>query len=210
MVLPATDVDRLRELLHDYNEQPGRRERIVAAIEQHYRRRAAILVVDTCGFSRSVRSTGIIHFLALLERLERLIVPILSDSGGRLLRREADNLFAIFPEVNGAVDAAATIVGDVTIANGPLPAADEIYVSVGIGCGDVLVVGHDDVFGDEMNLASKLGEDLAQQSEILLTESAYAALDDSPWQFELAEFSISGLELTAYRLIQQDATIAAP
>jgi class 3 adenylate cyclase len=209
MVLPATDVDRLRELLHDYNEQPGRRERIVAAIEQHYCHQAAIMVVDTCGFSRTVRSTGIIHFLALLERLERLIVPIITGAGGRLLRREADNLYAIFPEVKGAVNAAAAIVGDVTIANGPLPAVDEIYVSVGVGYGDVLVVGHDDVFGDEMNLASKLGEDLAQQSEILLTERAYTALDDSYWQFELAEFKISGLDLTAYRLIQQDPPIAA-
>jgi hypothetical protein len=57
-----------------------------------------------------------------------------------------------------------------------------------------------------MNVACKLGEDLAQQSEILLTATAYTALQDSAWQFEQANFSISGLELTAYRLIQDHET----
>jgi adenylate cyclase len=202
-----TDQDALKRLLHDYNEQPNRRERIVAEIEQQFQHRLGILVLDSCGFSRMVRSAGIIHFLALLERLERLTAPIIAAAGGRLLRREADNIFAVFPDAETAVAAAAAIVHDVTVANGPLPAADEMYVSVGVGYGDVLLAGPHDLFGDEMNVACKLGEDLAQQSEILLTATAYTALQDSAWQFEEATFSISGLELTAYRLIQDHGMI---
>jgi len=203
MLLPATNHDRFRELLHDYNEQPNQRERIVAEIDQQFRCSVAILVIDSCGFSRTVRSAGIIHFLALLERLERLIVPIIAATGGRLLRREADNIFAVFPDAAAATTAAAAIIRDVDVANGPLPAGDEIYVSAGVGFGEVLAVGADDLFGDQMNLASKLGEDLAQKSEILLTLAAYAALADSSWQFEEANFSVSGLDLTAYRLVQE-------
>ena len=205
MLLPDTDHDVLRQLLKDYNEHPSERERIVAEIEAQFRRPLAILVVDSCGFSRTVRTAGIIHFLALLERLERLILPIITANGGSVLRREADNIFAVFPDATAATTAAAAITRDVAVANEPLPSADEIYVSAGVGYGDMLVVGSDDLYGDEMNLASKLGEDLAQQSEILLTPAAYTALGDPPWQFEQAKFSISGLDLTAYRLVQDQA-----
>ena len=47
---------------------PEQRQRIVAEIERDFRRPIAILVLDSCGFTRTVRAMGIIHFLALLER----------------------------------------------------------------------------------------------------------------------------------------------
>jgi class 3 adenylate cyclase len=107
------------------------------------------------------------------------------------------------------VSAAAAIVRDANVANGPLASGDEIYVSAGVGYGEALIVGSDDLYGDEMNLACKLGEDLAQQSEILLTAGAYAAVQDSTWQFEQTNFSISGLEMTAYRLVYEHSAPAA-
>ena len=48
--------------------------------------------------------------------------------------------------------------------------------SYGIGYGDMLDLD-DDMFGLEVNLASKIGEDLARPGEALLTPSAAAALD---------------------------------
>ncbi len=73
---------------------------------------------------------------------------------------------------------------------------------MGIGYGEVLVVDNETPYGDEMNLACKLGEDLARRGEVLLTPSAYAALQSPPWVFEPASFSISGIEFTAYRLVR--------
>jgi class 3 adenylate cyclase len=169
-------------------------------IEQEFQCTLAILVVDTCGFSRSVRTIGVVHFLAVLEHLERLIVPLVETSNGKLLRREADNLFAVFPNVDAAVTAARAIVGHINVANGPLPAAEELFVSIGIGYGNLLSVGNDDLFGDEMNLASKLGEDLARESEILLTARAYKALDAQKLLCKEMHATISGFEITFYRL----------
>ncbi len=89
------------------------------------------------------------------------------------------------------------------IANEPLPAASEIYIAIGIGYGRVLLVGDDDAYGDEMNVACKLGEDLAEQGEILLTASAHEALGTgTTWQFEDSSVRISGLDLTAYKLVR--------
>lgn len=194
------DAQELQTLLNEYNEYPERREQMVAEIEQRFRRPLGILVLDSSGFTRSVHSMGIIHFLALLERLGRMVLPLITRNGGRLLKREADNVFAVFPDAVSAVRCAAQILHDVKVANEPLPAAEEIDVSLGVGYGEVLLVGDNDLYGDEMNLACKLGEDLAERHELLVTEAARVALGpDAEWSFEDAEFSISGLQLKAYR-----------
>ena len=202
----ATDKARLGKLLHVYNEHPSQRDEVIAEIEREFQQTAGIFVLDSCSFSRLVRTAGIIHQLSLLERLERLVLPIIQAAGGRLLRREADNLFAIFSGAGAAAAAAAAVIQAVATANGPLPAAEEIYVSIGIGYGSVLVVGDDDLFGDEMNLACKLGEDVAQQSEVLLTANAYEALATTGWQCEELALSVSGIEVTAYRLVLDGKT----
>jgi adenylate cyclase len=60
--------------------------------------------------------------------------------------------------------------------NRTLPANERLRFSYGVGYGDVLDLDGD-VFGLEVNLASKIGEDLARPGEILLTPQAAAALD---------------------------------
>src|SRR3712207_4708807 len=99
----ASEREKLRALLHRYNEQPEERGQILAEIDQHFRRRVAILVVDTCGFTLTVHEKGIVQFLALLERLKRLICPNVERFDGHLLQPEADNIFAFFPDPAAAV-----------------------------------------------------------------------------------------------------------
>ena len=195
--------DLLRRLLREYNEQPDQRARIAAEIERRFRRPLAILVLDSSGFSRSVRTVGIVHYLALLERLAQVAGPCIERSGGRVLHTEADNIFAAFSTATDATQCAASILRELARVNESLPENEQIYVSMGIGYGEVLVVDNETPYGDEMNLACKLGEDLARQEEVLLTPAAYAALESPPWQFEPIDFSISGIELTAYRLVSR-------
>jgi adenylate cyclase len=194
---------RLRDLLNEYNEYPERQQEIDARIHEEFCKPVAIVVIDSCGFSRSVRQHGIVNYLARLERLERVVVPIIESHGGRVLRIEADNIFALFIDTKAAVACAAEVQHNVEIANDPLPAASEIYIAIGVGYGRVLLVDHDDAYGDEMNIACKLGEDLAQQGDILLTAAAHEALgEDSSWAFTDSSVSISGLELTAYKVMR--------
>src|SRR3954451_2956891 len=80
----------LRELLRRFNQEPDARAAIVAEIERRFRRPLALLALDSSGFSRSVRASGIIHFLALLERLGEVVRPLVARHGGRMLYTEAD------------------------------------------------------------------------------------------------------------------------
>jgi class 3 adenylate cyclase len=197
---PASRAARFRRLLYDYNERPDERERIVADIQREFGTTLAVLVVDTCGFSRQTHTGGIIPFLARQELLGRLIEPVVQRHGGRLFCTEADNYFAVFPEAGAAVRCAAETIGHLEAANEALPTAEETRISIGIGYGSVLDVGDGHLYGDEMNLAFKLGEDLAAAQEILLTPAARAALGDDAWRVEARSYAVAGLRLTAYRL----------
>ena len=195
--------ERLKRLLKEYNEYPERQSAIDARVHEEFCKTVAILVLDSCGFSRTVRQHGIVNYLARLERLERVVVPIVESHNGRVLRVEADNIFALFDDTAAAVRCAAEVQRNVEIANEPLPAASEIYVAIGIGYGRMLLVGEDDAYGDEMNVACKLGEDIAEQGEILLTASAHEALGEGgDWRFVDASVRISGLDLTSYKLVR--------
>ena len=200
--MPATSSERehLRQLLHVYLDRPHERARIAAEIEQRFRRPVAILAVDACSFSRNVQAMGIVHSLAHLERLKQIVDPVIEQAGGSLLRTEADNIFALFPEPAAAVRCAEAILAALGRANAALPSDDAMHVSIGVGYGEALVIGTVDVYGSEMNLACKLGEDYAQRDEVLITPAAYAALGSTPWQFDEVAFDFAGLSGHAYRL----------
>jgi class 3 adenylate cyclase len=57
---------------------------------------------------------------------------------------------------------------------------DQVLLCVGIGYGRVPRVGDHDVFGQEVNAASKLGEDIAKAGEILVTEAVRLAASELP------------------------------
>ncbi|MCC7372079.1 MAG: adenylate/guanylate cyclase domain-containing protein [Chloroflexi bacterium] len=194
---------RLQELLRQYNEYPERQEQIDTQIHAEFCKPVSIMVLDSCGFSRSVRQHGIVNYLARLERLGRMVRPIIEAHHGRVLRVEADNIFALFTGPEDATRCALEIQQHVEIANEPLPAASEIYVAIGIGYGRMLLVGEDDAWGDEMNIACKLGEDLAERGEILLTAAAYEAVASAGVAtFAAWSVSISGLDLTAHKVVR--------
>ncbi len=197
------DEERFDQLLLDYNEHPERRDEIEAEVRRRFERRLAVLVLDSSGFSRTVRATGIVHFLAMLERLERMMRPIVQEHEGHIVAKEGDTIFAVFPDAVGALEAARRIADGLRRANEALPERDEIYGSIGIGYGEILLIGSHHIAGDEVNLAFKLGEDLAQHGEILLSEGAWKAVcetSDEP-NFEPCNYSISGLDISAYRLV---------
>jgi adenylate cyclase len=65
------------------------------------------------------------------------------------------------------------------------------------------MIGDDDMYGNEMNIASKLGEDIAGSGEVFLSESAHARIADaaSPGQYEVRQIPISAMVVTAYKLL---------
>lgn len=197
---PGSDAQDLNRLLDARNEHPESLSEIDTEIWRRFGQTRAILVLDMCGFSRLTMRYGITHFLAMIRRLGVIVRPVVERSGGQVVKAEADDLFATFEDVGAAVACARSIHASLEAANAFLPEDWDLHAGIGIGYGPLLVVGGVDLFGSEMNLASKLGEDLAQKGEILLTSSAREQLPPSFPGLRDIPFETSGLELRAWRL----------
>ena len=189
----------LRRLLSERNHNPERAREIDAEIRRAFERMVAILVLDMSGFSRLTQEHGIIHYLAMIEQMEGAVRPAIKANHGRVIKQEADNLFATFGNPVDALEAALDIFRAFEAINTVLPDSRDIHGAIGIGYGETLVVEEADLFGPEMNLASKLGEDIAVRRQILLTESAHNALPPGRYSFHKLSQEISGLKLDYYR-----------
>jgi class 3 adenylate cyclase len=89
------------------------------------------------------------------------------------------------------------------------PDAEQIWLAIGIAHGRILDLGGADIFGDAVNIASKLGEDTANEGDILVTADAAAQVDPPPgFRFEARRTRISALELDYYALISPRAGFA--
>ena len=166
----------LRRLLSERNQHPDSAPQIDAALRTAFERKVAMLILDMSGFSTLTERFGIIHFLSMIHQMEQGARPAVTSNGGQVIKQEADNLFAIFDHPAQALEAALDIFRSFDAMNTVLPDERDIYGCIGIGYGDTLVIGDDDLFGVEVNAACKLGEDCAGATEILLTPAAYLAL----------------------------------
>ena len=75
------------------------------------------------------------------------------------------------------------------------------HIACGIDQGKILIVGNEDCFGDAVDRACKLGEDIAAAGEILVTQDAIKTIT-SELDFKLREvnISVSGLYIPAYAI----------
>lgn len=198
-IAPLPKCSELEDLLGQRNEQPARHREIDREITRRFQRKRAVLILDMAGFSLSVQRHGIIHHLAKIHRMCTLVAGEVGRARGSVVKFEADNAFATFGTVQAAVKAAIAINRRVVTTNQATPEADHIQVAIGIGYGPILLAC-DDFYGDEVNLASKLGEDIADHGEVLLTAAARKALRGGKHRFKPFSLTISGVHLQASRL----------
>lgn len=188
----------LHHLLDERTEHPERAPKLDREIRRRFEKERAIFVLDMSGFSRTVQRYGIIHYLGMIQRMRRIVGPNVEKHRGVVVKFEADNCFAVFPSPDKAIDAALGIHHDLGVANLMTDDESDVHVSIGIGYGTVLLFC-DDMYGNELNLASKLGEDVAERNEILLTPAARAHIKGKR-SFTVLPMSMSGVSMKAYKL----------
>ena len=189
----------LRRLLAIRNQFPERKDEIDEQLREAFQRNVAVLVLDMVGFSRLTVEHGIIHYLAMINQMEAAARPAVTGNGGVVIKQEADNLYAIFDDPALALESALDIFRAFDAVNGVVPPGRDIFGSIGIGYGSTLVIDEKDIFGSEVNIACKLGEDVAGKSEILMTSSAYVALPPERYICSAATLSIGGMWIDYYR-----------
>lgn len=163
--------------------------------------RWAIMFTDLSGFSRHAAKFGITHFLQIIHEKKKMLLPIVAAHDGILLKVEADSFLLIFRKPDRALQCAIEMQRRCQLTNERRLPEEQIILCLGIGYGDVLRVGDHDVWGREVNAASKLGEDTAGPNEILVTGAAQAEMGAiTSVRYELIDDKIPGSDVN-YRCL---------
>ena len=176
-----TDSDELALLLARRRQKGSDRTAIDDTIYARFGCVRAVMYTDLVGFSRVVEAFGILHFLQLIQESEELFLPLIHRHGGTCIKHEGDSLLVVFDAPQQALAAARAMVTATEAVNPGRAPEDRIEVCIGLGYGTVLRMDDGDVWGAEVNAASKLGEDLAKGSEVLATEALRNSLPGEPF-----------------------------
>ena len=189
----------IAELADEYNAEKAEaiRERVI----DKFGVEGTVFISDMASFSSTSRKRGVCHFLKLIHRARRTIAPIIAANKGKLLKCEADNCYAFFETPDDAIRTSFEINAALFESNRPFELDEHIFLSVGIDYGRVLLIDDTDFFGDPVNTASKLGEDLAIHAETLVTKRALEHSDfEVPALAERMVARISDIEIKYVRL----------
>jgi hypothetical protein len=152
-----------------------------ADLDAKYLHRKAILVLDLTGFTISCIDLGEAQSLLRILDAQSVCIPVLRSHDAWLIRAFADDLVALFDDAGSAIDAAFEIHRRTKLFNESGRASERsAQCCIGVGFGDVYAIGPNLAMGDEMNRASKLGEDTARATETLVTQNVYETLRHRP------------------------------
>ena len=202
---PQLDESFMRMLRRRAEVPIGERADIERKIWAQHGVKCAVMITDMTGFSEATAEHGILHFLSFIERKIRLSIPIIDATEGRLVKTIGDDLFCVFPDATKAAQAAIQIMEAVENDNHGRPMDEQFSTAIGLGYGPMLTLGGRDFFGDEVNRASKLGEDLASPKQILVTSDFKQACETpNGWRFESRNAEISGVSLPHFECVRTD------
>lgn len=119
------------------------------------RRLSAILAADVAGYSRLVARDEEGTLQQFAAHLADAIAPAVAEHGGRIFKTTGDGLLAEFASSLGAIRAALQFQAGVAARNREVSTEERLEFRVGVHTADV-VVEHDDLLGDGVNIAARL------------------------------------------------------
>ncbi len=179
-VTTSASEERLEKLIAERVKPGADKARIDERIWDLFGEHWCIMFTDLSGFSRGVEKFGIIHFLQTIYESHRLLIPVIDSHDGILLKVEGDSYMVIFRNVHKALAASLAMQRLLHDYNADRAPEEKVLLCIGLGYGKVLKIGDSDVFGAEVNAASKLGEDTAKAWEILVTLAVRDEAGDFP------------------------------
>jgi adenylate cyclase len=139
-------------------------------VQTETRKLAAIMFTDIVGFSRQMGADEA-RMLRLLEVHHEVVRQAVSEYRGQVIKTTGDGFLVDFPSVVQAVQCARQVQARLRTYNTQKEQAEQIHVRIGIHLGDI-VQKDNDVFGDGVNVASRLQE-LAAPDSICISHIVY-------------------------------------
>jgi adenylate cyclase len=135
-------------------------------------REATVLFADVSGSTKLYETAGDAAALEGISSCLAALRKATEAAGGRVVKTIGDEVMAVFPRPDAAAVAAAEMQGKIDVL--PEVAGFKLGVRIGFHHGPVLQ-REDDVFGDTVNVASRLTQQ-AQKFEIITSAETAARL----------------------------------
>jgi adenylate cyclase len=134
------------------------------------RRLAAILAADIAGYSALMGANEADTVRSLKEH-QAVVLPMITEHGGRIIDTAGDGILAEFGSVVNAVECAAAIQKAMMTRNAGVEDGRQMQFRIGINIGDVI---HDEsrLYGDGVNVTARL-EAVAEPGGICISGAAY-------------------------------------
>src|SRR3981189_1296137 len=100
---------RLWTLIEERTRAGADTKRIDQRIWDLFGEEWSIMFTDLSGFSRQVAKFGIIHFLQIIFEQEKLLLPVVENHDGILVKIEADSFLILFKKPARAVACAVAM-----------------------------------------------------------------------------------------------------
>ena len=141
-------------------------------MEENENRKATVLFADVSGSTKLYETAGDQAAHGAIARIIAAMAKAVEADGGRVVKTIGDEVMALFPSPDSAASAAAAMHTAVEA----MPAVGETRLALRIGFHAGPVIQRDnDVFGDTVNLASRL-VDQAVKGQIITSEETAGSL----------------------------------
>ena len=134
------------------------------------RKLTAIMFTDIVGYSR-IMSSNEEKGLELLSYQNNILLKIVKEYNGTILKRMGDALFIDFSSSINAIECGIALQNNLKEYNQDKSGDHQFLLRIGLHIGDV-VIHDDDLFGEGINVAARL-EPLAEPGGICMSQAFY-------------------------------------
>lgn len=139
-------------------------------------RNLAIMLTDIKGFTSKTAAFSRAQTQELLTRHRELVLPVIEKFRGRLVKTIGDAFLVVFESPTDAVICGVEVQDVLKAHNAEKPQQERIEIRIAINSGEVAVHDDGDVYGDAVNITSRL-ESIAEAGEVFFTEAVYLAMN---------------------------------
>ena len=145
-----------------------------ATLDSQSRRLAAILAADIAGYS-ALMGADEARTVRDLKGHQAVVLPMISEFGGRIIDTAGDGILAEFASVVNAVKCAVAIQSTMAERNAAIEPERRMQFRIGINVGDI-VYDEARIYGDGINVAARL-ESIAEPGGICISSKVYEEIN---------------------------------
>ncbi len=172
----------------------------------------AVMLTDIKGFTEKTSRKSREQIKEMLNAHNALVLPVIEKYRGRVVKTIGDAFLVTFESSTDAVLCGMAVQEALESYNKGKAEDDRIDIRVAINSGEVSIDGSGDIFGDAVNITSRI-EGIAEAGEVFFTESVYLSMNKNEVpSSEIGYRQFKGIaeKIKVYKVLREDPVTPEP